>query len=124
MADVTWPIAYPQKATLTGYDEQRISELATFQPDLPGPPLTRRRAVIPGAYTIQVSYRFTLTQFPDFEAFWDNTATGLAGGSNQLIIPDEIRGGTRRLRFAEPYKHQLIAPRIILVTLMAYSEPV
>lgn len=122
--DVTWPIAFPQIATLTGYDEQRINELATFQPDLPGPPLTRRRAVIPGAYQIQVSYRFPLSQFPDFEAFWDNTSTGLAGGSNQLILPDEIRGGTRRLRFAEPYKHQLIAPQIILVTLMAYSEPV
>lgn len=126
MADITWPLTLPQKATLSGYSEERVSELATFQPDLPGPPLTRRRAVIPGAYKVQVSFRMTLTVFTTiFEPFWDNTSTGLAGGSNQLILPDEIRGGSRRIRFTDAYKHQLIAPRVVLVTFAnAWSEPV
>lgn len=121
MTDVAWPGAFPQIAVLTGYDEQRLNALGTFKPDMPGRPLTERRADLTGMMDVKIPIRFTKTQFPDFEDFWDDD---LLEGAYNLIYPDFLRGGTRRLTFTEPFKHGVIAPTLMLVTLIAFSEPV
>jgi hypothetical protein len=120
MTDVAWPGGFPQKADLTGYDEKRAAAFETFKPDRPGRPLKLRRAVLTGCYEIQIPFRFPKSQFAAFETFWD---VDLAEGMNNLLLTDEIRSGTRRIIFTETFKHRILAPTWMLVTLVGYSEP-